>query len=152
MVIFGVRVPRGMKAPKRTVDKAMKSAGLAMMQHWIDNYLPLHFKTIAYTRYPGTYKRRHEPKGEPTRGQHDPAPLKESGMAEMEARLSARAHGTSSKVSASFTVPMHVLRLKAQGYDPEAELSVVNAEETRQMLKVFEGVYAAELQRLLDEG
>jgi len=151
-----IYVDQHLYAPRRTYKRAMKKALLAAVKHWHGVYLPLHFKTAAYHRYPGVYKRRKPKRWRDKRGMRvidNPRPLYKSGLTEMRARGSPYwgtwegFSGTSVQARVKFSVPEYLLAIRRWGYEPLAELTVTNQQEINALAKLVDRVTGEELNK-----
>jgi len=135
-------------AVKRQLAVAMREGLSRMGEAWHKRFLPLHFETLAYTRYGSTYKRR---SAKYERRKRNKRPMDFSGemRGELIGRAEIRATGKRVKIGLSaralnFASPGNV----ARGYpDFRAELQAVAGSEEKTLTRELDQYVTRQLNR-----
>lgn len=163
MITVHIRTVQPMRANRRNLTRWLREGLQRALIYWHRKFLPFHFTTYAYARYPGAIKVR---KGtsryrDPATGEwriSDKRPLYESGLTRAMATTYLKTSGVSAAATTKFgaalgalgagglggtvwvqgelQVPAYLGYLKSKGFDVNKELTVMNATELREMGKV----------------
>ena len=165
LITVRLRTVQPLTANTRNLNRWLKEGLERALAYWHQKFLPLHFTTYAYSRYPNVYKRRkgggkrrYRRGGGEWRSTADARPLYETGytrnLALSSYRLSGASIGggkttlgrallsvgapTAGMIGAriTFNVPHYIAFLRGKGFDPDAELTTVNAVEMSEMGRV----------------
>ena len=164
LITVRLKTVQPLMANMRNLNRWLKEGLERSLAYWHQKFLPLHFTTYAYARYPNVYrrrkgsgKRRYRGAGGEWRSTADARPLYETGYTRNLALSSYRLGGASTGAKTTlgrallsvgapaagmlgaritFNVPHYIAFLRGKGFDPDAELTTVNAVEMSEMGRV----------------
>ena len=131
-IAFDVKITGDLS--QRNLNRYLKLSLKAMLYEWFFKYFPLHFKRVAYRKYPGVYRRR----GHRKRGS---GPNVQSGAMKQQLEASFRVAGTPKMMTGTMSGPSYLGMNHPRGPNKIAEISEVSRTEQKHLARVFEKTF-----------